>query len=58
VRLGLYLGWDGFVKEALYWSQASGPNVGLAYRNIFRWLHEQEVSVAGVGAWSEKSALT
>ena len=51
VRLGVYFGWDAFVKEALFWSRLPRLSVGPAFRSILARLIELEVSATGQATW-------
>ena len=50
-RLGVYFGWDAFVKEVLFWSKVPRLSIGPAYRAISARLSELEVSETGQKLW-------
>ncbi len=51
IRLGVYIGWDSFIKEALFWSHLPHLAVGPAYRLILSRISELEVSEDGIMMW-------
>jgi hypothetical protein len=52
-RLGIFFGWEEFVRGCLFFSILSGPAVGHAYRAIFARMNEQEISDEGIEFWRQ-----
>lgn len=55
VRLGLFVGWYSFIREALFWSCLPHVAIGPAFRAIAQRLAELEVSEQGRAVWQSSA---